>query len=484
MKKTVGFILLFISFFSARLKAQEMWGAAHSNYAGQMGVDLNPASIAGVPYNWEIHFLSMDAAILNNYMYLRGNSKLIRKSIAGETVDDERMTDLYTKTPDKFAYGSAFIKYPSFIWAGKKFSAGFHAGTRAEMSAVNVPYHLAKFLKEGFDYDGQQGISYSGSDVKAGLINWHELGLSAAMVIYDRPESYFTAGLTFNYNYGFNGYYVLLDQVDYNVPADTLLVVDNMDLTYGHAMPDDKKNANSDPLMNRGEGFSMNAGVQYFRNRNDAFFNPCARGKGDKPYAYKIGLSIVDAGFVNFTKDALNFRIDNRSTNWYGIDTVKFANQAYADSLLSVQFYGRYKASSNGRDFSLFLPTATSLQVDVPFSEHWFLNLTVIQRIPFGPLALRRSNQIAITPRFESRRFEFSLPVSYYDFFKPRVGVSFRFGIFTIGSDMISPLLGLTDSFGADLYLGITWKNFGHCGAAGRSRSGKRPNIENCKTPN
>lgn len=82
--------------------------------------------------------------------------------------------------------------------------------------------------------------------------------------------------------------------------------------------------------------------------------------------------------------------------------------------------------------------------MDVPFNGNFYVNLSVIQRVPLGKYSIRRANQIAITPRFESRRIEIALPVSYYELFRPRVGLSFRYNIFTIGTDMISPLMGIT----------------------------------------
>ncbi|MBL0096783.1 MAG: hypothetical protein IPP46_10040 [Bacteroidetes bacterium] len=53
--------------------------------------------MAGAPYQWEIHFLSMDAALLNNFMYLKADSKIIRKSMEGNNIEEGKLTDRYTK---------------------------------------------------------------------------------------------------------------------------------------------------------------------------------------------------------------------------------------------------------------------------------------------------------------------------------------------------------------------------------------------------
>ncbi|MBL7923052.1 MAG: hypothetical protein JNL88_02530 [Bacteroidia bacterium] len=462
--------------------AQEMWGAAPGNYAGQMGIDLNPASIADAPYRWEIHFVSLDASILNNYMYLKGDSRLIRKSVKGESVEEDKFTDRYTRNPDKFAYGSAFLKYPAFIWSGKKLSAAFHVSTRAELSASKVPYHLAKYLKEGFDYNPQQNTNYAVRNLRAGLLTWHEFGVTIAGVLHDSKEYFWTGGVTLNYNYGLTGVYVRLDDADYILPADTLLIVNNIQAEYGHALPDNGTRGSNDPLAKRGKGYSFTAGVQFFKNRNEAFFNPCKRNNGEKPYDYRLGVSLMDIGYLHYTEGTRTYLFDNRNTAWFGIDTVKFDDWVTTDSILSEQFYGNSRSSRDQRSMRMVLPAAASVQLDVPFNENVFLNLSILQRIPFGPYSLRRANQVALTPRYESRHFEISMPFSFYEQFRPRIGLGLRFGILTIGTDMISPLLGITDSYGADLYFGLAWRSFKGCDGSGSGR-GRRPNIENCKTP-
>lgn len=473
------FLLVYSCVSIFKVEAQEMWGPSHSNYAGQYGLDLNPASIAGVPYRWEIHFLSMDASILNNYMYLKSQSKLITKGFKGETIDDGKLTDRYTKKPEKFGYGSLFLKYPAFIYSAKKWSAGFHVSTRAEISAVNVPYHLAKYLKEGFDYDPQQNINFKAKNTKAAVLNWHELGLSFAGVLYDDQEYFVTGGLTGNYLYGLNALYLNLDYADYIVPSDTLLVVHDIVAEYGHALPDNGTRGSDSPLAKRGYGYSFTTGFQLYKNRNESFYDPCKRSNGEKPYDFRLGVSMIDVGYLKYTSGTRTYKFNNRSTDWYGIDTTSFGGLMETDSILSEQFFGNYRASRDQHSMTMYLPTAASVQFDVAFTDHYFVNLSVIQRVPLGKNSIRRANQIAITPRFESRRIEIALPISYYELFRPRVGLSFRFGVFTIGTDMISPLLGLTDSYGADLYFGIAWRNYKSCDG-NRRKAKRRSSLENC----
>ncbi len=462
--------------------AQEMWGAASSNFAGHSGLALNPASIADAPYRWEVHFLSFDASLLNNYMYLQSKSKLIRKSLMGESLEEDRVTDRYTRRPDKFGYASASLNYPSFIWSGKKLSLAFHLSTRFEFSASNIPFHFAKYMKEGFDYDPQQRTSYSTDRARAGLLNWHEAGFTIAGVLYDVPETYWTGGLTLNYNYGLNGLFMKLDELDYSVPFDSLLIVNDISAEYGHALPENGTKGPDGAFDKRGGGYSLTGGVQFFRNRNMSYYDPCKYKPGDKPYDYRLGFSLIDVGYLKFTKGTRTFRFTDESADWYGIDTVKFGSLTNLDSTLSKEFLNSYFGSRDGRSMFVYLPAAISVQYDYALNGHWFLNFTAIQRLPLGAYGLRRANQLSLTPRYESRRFECALPLSFYELFRPRVGLALRWGILTIGTDMISPLVGITDAYGADFYFGISLKNFSGCDGSGW-RMKRRHSIEKCNTP-
>ena len=112
-------LLLLIFLISKHSNAQEMWGAANSNYAGNMGLELNPASIVAAPYKYEIHILSADVSAMNNYLFLMKHSKAIRSAISGTAIPPERLTYENTER-DKFGNVQAFVKAPGFIFSKEK----------------------------------------------------------------------------------------------------------------------------------------------------------------------------------------------------------------------------------------------------------------------------------------------------------------------------------------------------------------------------
>lgn len=470
------FVLVMFLFCFSASNAQELLGIANSNYAGQMGLTMNPAAVVGAPFNWELQLFSFDANAANNCIYLKKG----RGAIPLSNSNDDPTTDRYT-TPNKWSYGSTFFKAPAFLYSKKKYGIAFSNSFRAGFSVVDLPWHLAKFAKEGFEYDPLQGAFFEGGNVKMGMIAWQEIAITVGALVIDDGTNYLSFGITGKNNRGFEGAYVNLNAVTYNSSADSLLIVQNINMDYGHSLPQNNEKKLSSILSRRGKGWGINVGAQYIRNRNNSFYKPCANND-EKPYDYKLGVSLIDAGYLTFNREASTYKFDNLSTDWFYIDTAKFIDVSQVDSMFSTQFTGSSSNTRFLRSFKIATPAAVSIQFDWALDNHFFINFSAVQRIVLGKIALRRMNQIALTPRYERKRFEVAIPISFYEQFKPRVGLGIRYGILTVGSDMLSPLFGFTDSYGADFYLGLSIKSKGKCG--GESRRGKRISIEKCKIPN
>lgn len=458
LKRFLWFAFVYVQATSSL--AQELWGAANSNYAGTMGHELNPASIVACPFKWEIHVLSGDVFAMNNYLFLRKKSEAIRKSMRGEAIAADRIA-VRTNTQDKSAYASAFLKLPAFMYSTPTWGLGFHVSTRVLLSARGVPYHLANFMKEGFDFKPQQKINYSGGKSKVGAMNFHEAGITGGIALNTSSENYLTAGISLNYLYGLNSFYLLVNNINYNVQSDSLWEIYVANVEYGHATVD--KGNTSNLFQKKGSGLGGSIGIQYYKNRDEAAYRSCPGAKKLKKYDYKIGFSIIDIGRIKFKTNASTFEFNDLGTNWFGIDTVKIKSIGNTDTTFSKQFFGTSNGSKSGSAYALWLPAAASLQVDYSVTPYFYVNLSLIQRIPINPYTLRRPNQYSLALRYERKRFEVSIPYSYYDYFRHRIGLCLRFGILTLGTDMIGPYTGLADAYGLDFYFGLKWQHFEKC---------------------
>src|SRR6187401_1385008 len=100
--------------------SQEMLGISNSNFAGNMGMGLNPSLFVGSPYRHEFNIISGDLFVDNDFAYLKRRSSPIVKSLQGEPIPEEELNN-YTSTSTKNVYGNVFLRGPSYIRNKEKF---------------------------------------------------------------------------------------------------------------------------------------------------------------------------------------------------------------------------------------------------------------------------------------------------------------------------------------------------------------------------
>lgn len=451
--KRVFILVCFVSFRQV-VFAQEMWGISNSNFAGNMGMALNPATMVAAPYSLEMNLIALDLFLQNNYIFVKKRSSLLAKSVRGEAVNDSRITDNYTSTLKK-GYAQAYLRGPSIILNQGNFSVGVHTAMRAGLSVSKVPVHLAKFIYEGFDYEPQHGFPYHADPFTATLLHWSETGISGGLIVKDNGADILTGAVCFKLLLPMNALFLEASSLDYIVPDSKLLIVNNLSGTYGHTSFDNNENIAAQLFSIKGNGVGGDVGFIYMRGRNERSYSCGKRSNGFKKYKYRMGASFVDIGYVRCLKGAGVYSYNRSTAQWPGIDTAKFDNLADFDSSLSTRFLGKPDDSKNGKGFSIMMPAAFSLQFDYCFKPRWYINGSLIQRLPIGKRRILRPNQISITPRYETRYFEVALPFSLYDYTQPRFGLAFRYHFLVLGTDKIGAITGLWNLTGIDIYFGI-----------------------------
>lgn len=204
------------------------------------------------------------------------------------------------------------------------------------------------------------------------MISWQETAITVGALAVDDRTNYLTVGLTGKNNRGFEASYVNLNAVTYNSAADSLLIVQNINMDYGHSLPEENEFQLSSILSKRGKGWGINAGLQYIRNRNSNFYKPCGNNE-EKPYDFKLGVSIIDLGYLTFNRDARTYQFDDLSTDWFYIDTAKFMDVTQVDSMFSFQFTGSPNNTRFLRSFKIATPAAVSVQFDIALENHFLL---------------------------------------------------------------------------------------------------------------
>jgi hypothetical protein len=192
--------------------------------------------------------------------------------------------------------------------------------------------------------------------------------------------------------------------------------------------------------------------------------SPCTDGD----YRYRIGVSLLDVGRIKFKEPFYtnNFS-QNQSSMWENYQGTQADNLGDVDSLINNNF-DLIKQNGYQTKFTMMLPTALSVQGDLNLISHLYLYGVATYGVPWlNQLGVQRSGYIGIALRWETKRFEASLPLSMYQYKRPQVGLCLRLNSIVIGSDDLAAILFKKDIYGADFYFSLKYTIFKHpkCGA-------------------
>ena len=309
---------------------------------------------------------------------------------------------------------------------------------------------------ESLGYAPLQNILFEDQDVDVASLAWGEIGLSYAYAFHKTANKHWAAGITLKYLMGYGGMFAKIDKVDYMVLDKETISFYDMNADFGFALPVDYNN-NDFPdgnSMFKGRGLGVDLGITYtlkkegFQNTNNRRI--CEQTYRD--YLWRFGVSILDLGAINFSKNAQKHEFRNVDALWENLNDLQFDNLNALMAEVSEELLGSSTASLAGNKFKIGLPTALSVQFDYHYKQNWYLNATLIQPLQLSQYGVRRPAQLAITPRYETDWFDAMLPLSLYEYKVPRVGAAVRLGFFTIGTDRIGTLLGMGDINGMDIY--------------------------------
>jgi hypothetical protein len=446
------------------LCAQEMLGIVNSNYAGITGTVINPAVTVTSPFYIDINLVTANIFAENNYIYLAKDEYRFRRFFSKNpdfpthgTDNNLVVYDYYNKR-NKTGYANARILGPSFAVTIGRHSFGFVTGARAVMSTKNVPYDIAKFALEQLRYPPQNDINFTDSrNIYNAELAWAENGINYSYVLKQESLDYWAAGITVKDLRGYGGGYLYTENVDYSIPDSDTLVINNIVGEGGYSLPLNYQTNEYErnPLF-RGKGIGVDIGVIYQKKKKDIQDESVGKlcDQNYTPYQYKIGVSLLDIGRVRFTQNAEKLVFDNVSTNWPDLMQTNFSNIRDLTNVLSNQFYGNPAELIKGNEIKIALPMALSVQADINYYKNWYVNGTLVFPIQISKSGLRRPALLALTPRFETALFDVSMPISLFDWTKPRIGISARFMWFFVGTEKLSGFFHYKDFTGLDFYFG------------------------------
>ncbi|MCX6243146.1 MAG: DUF5723 family protein [Bacteroidetes bacterium] len=463
-----GFMLISCSLVPDPAYTQEMFGATLGNYSGVNGLGLNPTSMLNSKAYLDINILALDEFIQNNYMYMAKEDYHFINFFKPGYQLPEHPEEYGTKTRNFYTYhnnhrANAYIQQ-RVNGPGVMFVYGDHAfalttGARLIISAKGVPQEIANFAYLGLNYRPQHNINYKDARTfRIGQLTWGEIGLSYAYNFHSRNYTRISAGITIRRLFGYAALFLKSEDADYVVLDDSTISVHNFKGVMGYALPlDYDNNTFTNDNMIKGKGISGDVGITYTRLSSvyskDFFTTPCSQIYDD--YWYRISVALIDLGAIRFKTHAEKYAIDNRGSYWDDCNEFDFISFHHFMDTTSYRFYGDKNASYRASSFYMWLPAALSVQFDYHYLKHWYINTSLIYGFDLGPASVARPAELAIVPRYETRALEVSLPVSLYNWEKPRIGLAIRYYYLTMGTEKLGQFFNMSNFTGMDFYLAI-----------------------------
>lgn len=462
------FKLLVISILIVpNMYAQETAGLVHSNHAGTNVLFFNPAGMHHQKDWLSVNLITADVFLSNDYFYfskdefqfidiLKGNFDIPYHSTGYSK--GELPFYIYDRNTNTRLDLNIKTQGPSAMFVLNQHAFAVFTGARSFIHGRNITPELGRTLYYGFGYTPQQNQVDDIQNFNTSQLTFGEVGISYAYQWNRLLFSNWNFGISVKKLFGIGGTYLHVDQSDYNIINDTTLDILSLDANLGYSLPldYDTQEFPSGPWIN-GSGWGFDLGIEYqqlldrqSKNRNN---RACSQNHYD--YKYRIGLSIMDIGWIKFKNNAQLHAYADTQYTWPNIDTayVESINQIVQE--ISTRFYGDPNTTLQNTEFTMWMPTSINIDGDYNFENGLYLNASFVYNLPLNGSFMRKPSILSITPRYEKKNYGLSLPLSIYQWKYPRVGLALRFYYLTIGSDFFTSLLGVHDFNGMDLYFSI-----------------------------
>ncbi|GJM35551.1 MAG: hypothetical protein DHS20C18_45520 [Saprospiraceae bacterium] len=432
------------------------------------------------PFGWDINLFGGSSFFENNYAYIKPArlSDLLKSPddlsiYFGPDVTDENLIpkgqyaiDFYKNNNPRFANLSNDIMGPSFyLRLNPNHSLGIITRARIAGSGGGISNNLSYYV-----YDPQPFFEDFKVDAfRFGMMAWSEVGLNYAYRT-ETTRGTLAIGLTAKYLQGYEAAYWTNEDAFQltKLPGDSLSGT-ALDFNYGYT----NSNISSDnhSLQVNGRGMGLDLGLVY------------AQTDGEENYKWKIGVSVLDIGKISFNQNAQAHHVQTDQLNIVGTEIYQSLDAAeeFEEKIrvFSEQMLGDPGASLKDTRFDMWLPTALSIQFDLALAKKLYLGSALVSQIPIGKEGVRRKGLLSVSPRYESRWFSASMPISLYNWSSLRTGLAVRLAFLTIGTDNLGSLVSRKDLSGYDFYFAIKVNPFGFGKTAGENggkalrRSGK-----------
>lgn len=487
-------IALIFCVFSFMGFSQNYLGVSTSNYAGIMGVQLQPASFVDGRFVFDLNIASLNFNTYQNFGYFDAKAMRTAQGNGGywwkksfldtailenwskpdSTFIDRFIVHSYNKDSKKTLglYNSIQTDILNFNFhINQNIAVGMFARARSITNIDNMDPKLAVLAENGLDYSMLWNQKLNEELFNLNHMTWLEYGLNYGQVVLDDKEHFVKVGGSLKLLSGLTAAYFYTNNFEYNLKnTDTSYLLQG-NFNYGYSQNiDDFITQNSDQYFKRASrwGVGVDLGAVYEWREDYENYKYDMDGKTDiwarhkNKYKLKIGASLLDIGGMRFTKGGLSRNFSVNSTNPFDLTVFESATSMNSfdqviDSLIQAPDQSWIAAQDTSSTFYMRTPSAFSLQIDYHIWKGFYINATGMLNLigKKTDTKVKVPNQFSITPSFDIAGIGVHLPFSYNSYSGLKTGISSRLGPLSIGVTDYRPLFAKGKVKGIEFFAGV-----------------------------
>ncbi len=440
MKKISAFAILLGVLLPVCLCAQNYHAVEGSPFAGSLGVANNPASILSAPYPWDLTFFSFQLKNSTNAVRIT-NFSLLNPSDSSKYQFTQGNHSRY------FNFNFNVHLLNARIALNRRQAIAFGANLRGYGMGRTSNYNYLDSLHNLNDFFSinKGSLPFSGNVVSSA---WLELFATYSQTLRDDEYGRLNAGVTLKAMRGVSGAFAQLTggSVQSSVAnGETVYNLNGGAARYGYSSNYDTwqkgrsagENLNQFLVDSRG-GLALDLGVEYYVKSQaiktydyDDYFD----------YEWKIGVALLDIGQNQYKYGTESRQATNPINNITDSNlNQKFASHFYNLAQIndSVVRTVHNFAQLSGAIFNIRNPARLVINVDRPLADHFSINGNIsINLTGYNNsgriLGVQEMNLVALTPRWETKRWGGYLPIQYTTTGRLMIGGAFKAGPLLFG---------------------------------------------------
>ena len=430
---------LFIFWTCSSLSGQQFNGHLNSDFSGVVGVRANPSFVANSPYKF-------DFSLLNGNAYASSN--------IGNLITTNESTLFIRQFEPKQKYiqiNAALGGFSGLISLPKKRGIAFQYGLRTHANGTDISQNFV-YQVDRFDDLSFRNTSFSDESFELSTMIWQEFALTYGGILKESGFGRWKIGATLKLINPSGHVWVDLEGADYVIDNNGFATFDQFDISAGNSSNLDRYEYidGNNPLQGLPKGIGLqfggiDVGVTYEQllDKPNPTTRQGTRVERDIDYQFRLSVALTDIGMASFEHGSVAFTNVNADSNLDYDDVIDLLEDASSlrgyrnviDTLVqTADLSGAYTVS---------LPAAFRLNFDHNFDDNFYLGVsTVLDLSGLMPTDYRVSyaNSITLTPRYETGRKGFYLPLFYNLNGETQLGMAMRYGPLTVGTHALQTI--------------------------------------------